>query len=73
MPCQAHRSDGQPCGAWAVTGCRTCRAHGSGTRAAIEAGKIRAEIAIAELKMARKIARGLRALDERQRAGFSAY
>jgi hypothetical protein len=26
--CRAHRSDGQPCGCYAVTGARVCRVHG---------------------------------------------
>ena len=32
--CRAHRSDGQPCRAWAISGGFVCRAHGGATTAA---------------------------------------
>ncbi|SRR6266568_4283692 len=65
--CEARLTDGsRQCLAFAVTGCRTCVSHGSGTRAAIEAGRQRAELARESLKLGRRFARELRKLEERR-------
>jgi len=50
--CGATRRDGQPCGNYAITGARTCRMHGSATRAAREAARWRHFMWRAEAKAA---------------------
>jgi hypothetical protein len=63
------------CRNFAVTGGRTCRSHGSGTRAAIEAGQRRYEREKARWAFIRGLQAELRALDERRECdpdGFQA-
>lgn len=60
--CRAHSSQtGLPCRAWAVTGCPTCVAHGSGTRKAKAAGLARVEITRVRARAAQELAKGLAA------------
>jgi heterodisulfide reductase subunit B len=66
--CQARLTDGsRQCQAWAVTGCRTCVSHGSGTRAAIEAGEYRAWRDRIDRWFRRRFAEAMAKLDEENR------
>lgn len=56
--CHAHRSDGQPCRAWAVRGAAICIAHGAGAPQVRRAARRRLAIADWE-RQAGRVLRGL--------------
>lgn len=43
--CRGHRSDGTPCGAWAITGATVCAAHGGRAKQVARKAAVRAELA----------------------------
>jgi hypothetical protein len=57
VPCSAHRSDGRPCSAWAITGGSTCIAHGSATGAARAAAAHAWQLELTFRRIERDIAR----------------
>jgi hypothetical protein len=68
VPCGAHRTNGQPCGAWSIRGAFVCSAHGGGAPQVQAQAEFRLWRDRFWVRAARDISRGLREYDARLRA-----